>query len=608
MSDPVQLIKDKADIVELISEIIPVKRSGSSYLALCPFHNDSKPSMHISSSKGIYKCFACGAGGDLFRFWSEYYQKDFKETLKDLAQKYGVELNLYEANPQKKEERNLFIKLHDLAAEFYHQKLLLDQKASITRTYLKDRSLSGEIIAKFKLGYSSSDKREPNLLIRHLKSKNEKLTDDDLLKAGLAYKTDSGDIIDRFRSRLMIPVLDERGRCIAFGARTLNEEYGPKYINSPETEIYIKGDNLYGLDQAKEAIRKKDSVILVEGFFDVISLNQAGLENIVANQGTALTANQIKKLAKFTQSKKIYLCFDTDQAGEKATASAAQIIDSTLHDVDYELRVIRVPGGKDPDEYIKEHSLEAFNELITNAPYYIDYKINKLIADCDLNDSFQKDRVAKQIKETIAQVKKEIVRYDYIKKAAERMGIAEKHFETAFIERENENPYAQVSVQKNKPIQNEIKNQKNSIQAIENDLIVLFLEDRTYLERFLSEEKALHSLEAKEILNHLTDLSFENPDINSAEILYDLLQEKTKTESRLASLMADIGFQLERQGKEDYPGESYLKLVTRLTEYRLRLDLENLKLDMKKYQPNSTEWLDVYNRKLEQTRKIQALK
>jgi DNA primase len=601
MSDPIQQIKDKADIVDLVSEIIPVKRSGSSYLALCPFHNDSKPSMHISSSKGIFKCFACGAGGDIFKFWSEYYQKDFKETLRDLATKYGVELK--EFNQEKAQEKNILIRLHDLAAEFFHQKFLLDSKAQKARDYIKDRSITTETIAKFKLGFASSDKNDPRMLIKHLQSKVEGLSEELILKASLAYKAEDGNVVDRFKHRLMIPVFDERGRCIAFGARTLDDNYGPKYINSSETDIYTKGDNLYGLDIAKESIRKKDSVILVEGFFDVISLTQVGFENIVANQGTALTANQIKKLSKYTLNKKIYLCFDTDAAGEKATDSAAQVIDQTLAQSEYELRVIRVPGGKDPDEYIKENSLEAFEKIVAEAPYYIDYKIEKHLEECDFNDSFAKEKTAKSIAELIAQVQKDIVRFEYIKKVSEKMGLPERFFNNS-----NSNPYRDLEKQEDKP-RKEIKTENKSIRSIEAELMVLFLRSKSHLEKFLEEDKSAFTLEAKSVTNHLIDVVYENPDIESSTERYSLLQTKTQSDTKLSNLVADIGFMLEQDfAKDDLIDERYNELALRLTEYALKLELETLKTDMKKFKPNSEEWLEIYKRKLDQTRKIQTLR
>lgn len=601
MADPIQEIKDKADILELISETIPVKRAGASYLALCPFHNDSKPSMHISSSKGIFKCFACGMGGDVFKFWSEYYQKDFKETLKDLASKYDVQLQ--EFNETKAEEKNLFIKLHQIAAEFYHQKLLLDLDANKAREYLNERNINTKIISEFKLGYAIARNNNSNQLIKHIKSKLENIDDETLVKASLAYKTSSGNYIDRFRERLMIPVCDERSRVIAFGARTLNDEIGPKYINSAETEIYIKGNNLYGLDLAKESIRKKDSVVLVEGFFDVISLRQSGFENIVANQGTALTANQIKKLCKFSLSKKIYLCFDTDQAGEKATDSAAEIIEQTLAQFDYELRVIRVPGEKDPDEYIKENSLEDFENLLVTAPYYIDYKLDKLVSTIDINDSYQKEKVTKEVSEIISKIPKEIVQYEYIKKMAEKLKIPERFFKIS-----NNNPYQEQELIKpeKKPI---INNDKKSIRANEVELLSLFILDKSFLEEFLSDNIELVTLEAKSILNLIIDAVFENPQLTDSNTRYNLLLEKSHLDPKNSNMIADIGFLLE-QGllENDSYQERYFDLIKRIREYNLKIELETLKIDMKKLEPNSKEWMEIYKRKLEHTRKIQNIK
>ena len=600
MSDPVQEIKNKADIVDLISEIIPVKRSGSSYLALCPFHNDSKPSMHISSSKGIYKCFACGAGGDLFKFWSEYYQKDFKETLRDLAEKYGVDLPQY--NPQEKQEKNLQLKLHNLAAEFYHQKLLLDNHAHKAREYLKQRALSTQTIAKFKLGYAVSTRDEKNLLIKHLKSKLPELKDEDLLEAGLAYKKDDKPIIDRFRSRLMIPIFDEQSRCIAFGARTLDDEFGPKYINSPETNIYTKGDQLYGIDLAKESIRKKDAAILVEGFFDVISLEQAGFHNVVANQGTALTANQIKKLVKFTTNKKIYLCLDTDEAGQKATDAAAKTIAETLANHDYELRVIKVPGGKDADEYIKEHSLESFEEIVRNAPYYLDHKIEAEIAKCDLNDSFAKEKTAKILQEHLNSVQKEIVKIDYAKKIADKLSIPESFFNLKTNTQQYQaNPYED----RDKPKEQHQK--KYEVNQYEIELLAIFLASQTSLEEFLAKENEMNSLETNKVLQAIIDVVFENPEITNHNQRFEILQKNFK-ELEIQRILAEIGFNLENLNINDNLDENYKNLEKRLKEQKLKSELNKLKLDMRSYEPNSQAWMEIYQRKLEKTREIQALK
>ncbi|MDD9897370.1 MAG: DNA primase, partial [Candidatus Melainabacteria bacterium] len=381
MSDPVTEIKSRANIVDLISEIIPVKKSGANHVAICPFHNDTKPSMYISATKGIYKCFACGAGGDLIKFWQDYYQKDFKESLKELAQKYGVELNFSQESKQDIERFNLEIKMHELAAQYYHDQFMGSQVAALARTYLDKRKISTATIAQFKLGFAEADPNDWGKLIKVLQAKLN-VTEEQIQSAGLALKSEkSGRYFDRFRGRLMIPIQDERGRVIAFGARSIpgiDGDNGPKYLNSPETKIYHKGQNLYGINHAKEFIRKEDAAIVVEGYFDLISLHQAGIKNVLANQGTALTDGQVKALAKYSESKRIYLGFDSDAAGEAACDRAAEIVHKTLSRYDYELRILRVPDGKDADDFVQAHGAEEFLTLVKNSPLLTDYKINKI--------------------------------------------------------------------------------------------------------------------------------------------------------------------------------------------------------------------------------------
>ena len=301
--DPIQEIKDRADIVELISGIIPVKKSGANYVAICPFHNDTKPSMHISSSKGIFKCFACGAGGDVFKFWSDYYQKDFKETLKELAQKYGVELTNSSTNKEEIEHYNLQIRMHELAAKYYNDQLLGSEQARSARNYLEERKISTTTISEYQLGYSPADPENWGKLITLLQDKLN-VTEAQIVEAGLALQSEKNSrYFDRFRGRLMIPIRDERGRVIAFGARLVpgvENDNGPKYLNSPDTQTYHKGETLFGIDLAKEFIRKEDGVIIVEGYFDQIALFQAGIKNVLANQGTALTAKQVKTMSDAT--------------------------------------------------------------------------------------------------------------------------------------------------------------------------------------------------------------------------------------------------------------------------------------------------------------------
>lgn len=618
MANEIEQIKSLANIVELISEIIPVKKSGANYVSICPFHNDTKPSMFISPSKGIYKCFSCGAGGDVFKFWSDYYQKDFKETLKDLAEKYGVELK--QGNSESTQEFNLKIKMHNEAAQYYYDQLLASSDARAARDYIQKRDISTASINQFTLGYSPADQNDWGKLIKHLKDKL-KVTEDQIVEAGLAIKSEkNGRYFDRFRGRLMIPIKDERSRVLGFGARILpgSDDKAAKYINSPETSTYNKGSVLYGMDLAKDEIKKQDAVILVEGFFDVISLVEAGFKNVVANQGTALTQKQIKVMSKFTQSKKIYLCLDSDTAGEKACERAAENIAQVFESGDYELRIIRTPGGKDPDEFIKANSKEAFQELITNAPIFTDYKINKIISGTDTSTSQGKARAVREAAKYLGIINNKILFSEYQKQIAEKLGLDEastiSELNREINNLKNQNPYQEKP--ENKPKQNNAYTMVNghlifvedAIYGCEQEFLLLALQDRLLLERFMQEEECLISAEHNEVLEALVEVSFENPDVNDLNQKFEMLSKKLFEKRHLNKQVSDLGIKIEKLEERTDMTERFHESMKKLKESRLKMQIHKLKEDMKKLDDSSHEWLVIQQEKINLEKEMQKVK
>ncbi len=617
--DPVQQIKDRADIVELISGIIPVKKSGTSYVAVCPFHNDTKPSMHISSSKGIFKCFACGAGGDIFKFWSDYYQKDFKETLKELAQKYGVELVGSQQNKEELEHFNLQIRMHELAAKYYNDQLLGSEQALLVRTYLGKRKISTNTISEYKLGYSPADPENWGKLISLLKDKLQ-VTEPQIVEAGLALQSEKNSrYFDRFRGRLMIPIRDERSRVIAFGARLIpgmDHDNGPKYLNSPDTQTYHKGETLYGIDLAKEFIRKEDAVIVVEGYFDQISLYQAGIKNVIANQGTALTTKQVKAMTKFTSSKRVYLCFDSDAAGEKASDRAAEIIAQVLTGYEHEVRILHIPEVKDADEFIQKHGTEDFRELLKQAPLLIDYKIEQSIKSVDLNSPQSKSKAIKDLSKYLSYLTNKIELAEYTRIIANKLQIEEtilaKQLETELNSHTNtDNPY-QASPKTQIPSKQQQSNGhimylEHAVYAAEQELIILSLKDRTFLEDFLNQDGQLISEMHRRIMELVTDVSFENPDINNAEVKFALVANKLSGEFSLAKELADIGLKLENQTNQDQDKEKYQKSVIKLKQTKLQQEKLILNKKLASLDESSSEWEETAKRKLEIEKEIQGL-
>lgn len=623
-SDVIQKIKDAADIVELVSDFVPLKRSGASYIGLCPFHNDGKPSMHVSPSKGIFKCFSCGAGGDIFKFWSEYHKKDFKETIKDLAQRYGIQLSYTPEEVERNKQQNIKIKMHELAAQYYMDKLFGANEAKHCRDYLEQRKISTESIQKFKLGYAPYDKQDSQKLIKLLKEKLE-VNEEQIVEAGLAIKKNYGQtaqsqdvqksiydghtntsqedsskirFYDRFRGRLMIPIFNEAGKVIAFGARALKdprsgEEAQPKYLNSPETDIYHKGNHLYGMNFAKEFIRKEDSVTVVEGYFDVISAHQAGIYNIVANQGTALTPRQAKLLIKFSESKRIYLCFDSDQAGEQATERGTEVIMQVSEGLGAEIRIIRVDNGKDLDELIKNGGASVFHNLIQKAPLIIDYQIEKILKKTDLNSPRSKAQAVNEFAKILSNVSNQVEFSEYIKLFANKSQISEMDLKNEVNKTirnlKNQNPYSNLQrpsareQTNNKPelpynskrVHGHIIYTENPIPSIEREILLMSICKKESLEEFLFADKKFINENPQKILDALTDITFENPEIDDPQIKFQLLSDKLSSEPELSQNLADIGMGIEEEN-----------LKTETAKFRLkdaisRLDQESLKEQMK---------------------------
>lgn len=426
----ISLIKDRLDIVEVVSRYVTLKKSGSNYWGRCPFHNDTKPSMSVSPSKGIYKCFSCGAGGDALNFIVRYENREYKDVIFELAEEFGIELpKKYNKNDEAKNQKLDMIKACTKAAKFYNLQLKSAEDANKGMTALRKRDITDDIIDKFHLGWA------PNKYDSLYKELSKEFKTDTLEKAGLILKSNNGGWIDRFRNRIIIPIQNENGEFVAFGARAVDEGQNPKYINSSDSLIYNKSRILYGLNSAKDEIKKEDSVIIMEGYFDVISAQAHGVGNAVASCGTALTSDHVKLLSRYTKSRKIYLSFDTDKAGINATKKGSTVIKETLSalgevkqfdeshisavaDDKYacEIRVVSPPQGKDPDEFIRSMGGEAFKEYIKDAPLLIDFLLNNiLINKNDVNTPQEKAELVSQVIEILQDVNNKIIQSEYVK-------------------------------------------------------------------------------------------------------------------------------------------------------------------------------------------------
>ena len=361
-------VKQQADIVRVVGEYVRLKKSGQNFVGLCPFHSEKTPSFAVHPVKQIYHCFGCGAGGDVFKFVMEMDKCDFMESVRSVAEKCGIAVpRPREHSPEERREqqqRTALVEMHREAAAFFARQLESTPEGKAARAYLADRGLNAEAISRFGVGYAPSG---GDVLMRHLKAKySEKL----LESSGLVGRDASGRLYDRFRRRITFPIANEGGKVIAFGGRALGDDL-PKYLNSPETPIYIKSSVLYHLDRAKEAIRQGDAVILVEGYMDTIAVAGAGIGNVVASCGTSLTETQVKLVSRFTR--RIIVNYDPDTAGQAATERSLAI----LLEQNCDVRVLALPGGKDPDTFIRSEGAEGYRKLLTAAPSYLDYLIDR---------------------------------------------------------------------------------------------------------------------------------------------------------------------------------------------------------------------------------------
>ncbi len=440
-NEAIEEIRTRLDILDIVQARVVLKKKGANYWGCCPFHEEKTPSFCVNPQKGIYKCFGCGEGGDAISFLMKINNQTFPEVIKDLALKYGIELPQTGSGNSKQytEEKQQIKDVLKETCEYYHNNLYNSPMAKPALEYLAKRGITKEIIDEYMLGFSLKGFNE-------LETKYKaKYMPSILEKAGLIIKTEKGEYVDRFRNRIMIPIRDESGNVIAFGARAVESGQNPKYLNSPDTILYNKSRILYGIDKAKDIMMKDDYVVIMEGYFDVISAQAAGLKNAVASCGTALTVDHVRLIAKYSKSRKIYLAFDTDTAGLNATKRSTDVIKeafkglgnlkifdqsySTLTDDKYtcEIRVIAPFDSKDPDEYIREYGIENYKKYIKKAPLLLDFELEQVLKEYN-NDFSPTDKLklVKKIMPLIEEIPNNIIQNEYIKLVSDRIDIDEK--------------------------------------------------------------------------------------------------------------------------------------------------------------------------------------
>lgn len=410
----IEQIKARADILEVISEVVQLQRRGTSYFGLCPFHDDKRPSFSVAPAKGIYRCFSCGVGGNVITFVMEYDKITFVEALKKLAERYNIPITWEDsADEGKSSEISQLYELHEHARNLF-QKQLFSAEGKTALQYLQGRGFTNDVIKNFSIGYATSNWDD---LLKHI---NRKVYNDSILEASglfIERKNSSGHF-DRFRNRVMFPIKNISGRTIAFGGRALDPNDNAKYMNSPETKIYNKSDVLFGFDIAKDFIRKREFAIVVEGYTDFLRIYLAGYENVVAGSGTALTEGHSKVLKRFTN--KVLLCYDGDEAGQKAAVRAGFIFLKAGFDV----KVINLPEEEDPDSFIVKNGNDAFTEKVENASSFINFILER--NRDKLNSPVEKGEFIERMVKEISEVQDLIVRDFIVKSLAERINLNEE--------------------------------------------------------------------------------------------------------------------------------------------------------------------------------------
>lgn len=420
--DTVEEVKQRVDIVDVISEYVVLRKRGKDYVGLCPFHQEKTPSFSVSPSKQMYYCFGCGAGGNSFKFLMEIGKQSFAEVVLDLARRYQITVKTLEPRQRQEIQRQLSLReqLYEIVAvagSFYEHALRQSQGAAALSYLLSERQLNESTIQQFQLGYAPAGWETLYRYLVEQKRYPVHLVE----QAGLIKKRNSGNgYYDVFRDRLMIPICDPQGRKIAFGSRTLTDEQ-PKYLNSPETPLFDKSKTLFALDKARNSIPQQDRAIVVEGYFDAIALNEAGITNVVASLGTALTSFQIKQLLRYTPSKQVIFNFDADSAGTQATQRAIAEIEDLIYGGVVQLRILNLPDGKDADEFIKTKNNGVHNYLqaLDNAPLWLDWQIEQLIGSGELKTADRIQQVAKGMVRLLNRLQDANLRNYYLSYCAE---------------------------------------------------------------------------------------------------------------------------------------------------------------------------------------------
>ncbi len=557
-------IKQTASIIEIASQYTTLKKRGSKYVGLCPFHPDKDPSFTVDEEKQLYHCFGCGAGGDIFTLIMEKEQLSFQEAIRFLARKYNISLpRRKKASPQAMKLEEKLFSINQNAMAFFRKNLFNTQEGEKARNYLKKRGIPEETLQELKIGYAL---RSWDSLLSFFKQKGTDIPT--LEKAGLIIKkTGRDEYYDRFRGRVIFPIFNLTGQVVAFGGRTIYDE-NPKYLNSPDTPVYTKGNLLYGLNFNKEEIRQKEEIILVEGYTDFLALYQSGFKNVVASLGTSLTGAQVNLAQRFASN--MTVCYDGDEAGRKAALRAV----SLGFEKGLRIEILLLPEGLDPDSYLKKHGTEEFKKNLEQKLPGLKFLINSLKKEFKLNIPEEKAKLVKRAAQEIGRIPDALVRSEYLKQACETLSVEETLMRSLLLKKSGENKKSTRKLF--------LPAEKRLLQIIfQNgplaELILQNIEPQDYqhlrsepvfslLQKVFSQKKAplLHEIQQKitpDLFSDLAEVLLERYPSSSPEEVKDCLDalKEVALERTTRELKVQIT-QLERMGRSEELPELFRRL------------------------------------------------
>ena len=507
-------VKQQADIVRVIGEYVQLKKAGQNFRGLCPFHSEKTPSFNVHPTRQIYHCFGCGKGGDVFSFVMEMEKCEFPDAVRQVAEKSGIAVpRARDRSPQERKQnqaRSAFVEMHREAQTFFVKQLEATPEGKLARAYLEDRGLDKATIERFGIGYAPSG---GDALLRFLKQKySEKL----LAESGLISRSEQGGrMYDRFRRRITFPIANESGKIVAFGARALGEDQ-PKYLNSPETPIYSKSNVLYHLDRAKEALRRSDFAVLVEGYMDAIAVARAGISNVVASCGTSLAEPQIKLLGRFT--KRVIVNYDPDTAGQTATERSI----SLLLEQDFEVKVLALPGKADPDKFIREQGAEAYLKVLKESPPYVDYLIARA-RQMDLSTGEGKLRAVNFLLPYVQKIPNRLLRSEWATRIAQQLRLEEPVLRAAL---------SRAAAERRSEVKTQPELVGRAAKPVERRLIRMLAEGqgfRSELAQQLQQAQLHLGLETEKIFSALIAASLSGEPLQPSELAAALEERDRKT-------------------------------------------------------------------------------